>query len=136
MNNHLSAIAEIAGESTALLTATERQIFEFVLESWPVGPLEVAVHFRHEVSSPESKKRASTKFSYYLKKLVEKRLLFSKRMGNSLVVWPVEVEKYRAFHSILNSNSSQGKINPNSKMNSNSDPENFNLIISDPKGVV
>ena len=134
MNDSFSAIADSSLESTVLLGETERRVFEFVLESWPVGPLEVAVHFRHEVSSPESKKRASTKFSYYLKKLVEKRLLFSKRMGNSLVVWPVEVEKYRAFHSILNANSSQGHLEQNK--NKNLENSNFIFNSSDPKGVV
>ncbi|MFH0955092.1 MAG: hypothetical protein V1777_03225 [Candidatus Micrarchaeota archaeon] len=134
MKDSFSAIAESSGDSAVLLSETERRVFEFVLESWPVGPLEVAVHFRHDISTCESKKRASTKFSYYLKKLVEKRLLFSKRMGNSLVVWPVEVEKYRAFHSILNSSPrSQPRQNPD---NSGSNPENFSPVISDPKGVV
>lgn len=134
MKDSFSAIAESSGESAVLLGETEKRVFEFVLESWPVGPLEVALHFRHDVSTAESKKRASTKFSYYLKKLVEKRLLFSKRMGNSLVVWPVEVEKYRAFHSILNSSPrSQFKQNSN---NADSNSETVNLIISDPKGVV
>ena len=36
-----------------------------------------------------------------MKKLTEKKLLLSKRAGNSIIVWPVMVEKYRAIHDIL-----------------------------------
>jgi predicted transcriptional regulator len=53
------------------------------------------------LSSRELKKRASTKYAYYLQKLVEKQLVLSKRVGNALVVWPVHAEKYRTIHEIL-----------------------------------
>lgn len=90
-------------DKIVVLSVLEARIVAFVLESWPVSALDVAAHLQVDVSSFEAKKRASAKFSYYLQKLVDKRLLLSKRMGNSLVVWPLEVEKYRAVHAILNS---------------------------------
>ena len=83
------------------LSAQEIRIFEFVLEHWPTVPLEVAESFQEDLSDREKKRRASTKYSYYLKKLVEKQLLVSKKAGNSLVVWPLVVEKYRTIHGIL-----------------------------------
>lgn len=83
------------------LSAIEEKIFLLVLEQWPTSALEVAEHFGEIADSREKKKQLSTKYSYYLKKLVEKRVLFSKRAGNSLIVWPVRVEKYRTIHSIL-----------------------------------
>lgn len=79
----------------------ESKVLAFVRSSWPVSPLHVAEHFHADLSSLESKKRASARFAYYLLKLVEKQLLLSKRSGHSLIVWPLEVEKFRAFHSLL-----------------------------------
>ncbi len=87
------------------LSTKESEIYEFVLETWPTSAIEVAGHFKEELGSRESKKKASTKYAYYLKKLVEKRLLLSKRMGNALVVWPMKAERLRAVHAIL-----EGKV--------------------------
>jgi hypothetical protein len=84
-----------------LLSSLESEILLFVSDSWPSSALEVAEHFHADLSSPEAVKRASAKFSYYLQKLVSKQLLLSKRIGNALVVWPLQVEKYRAIHQIL-----------------------------------
>ena len=80
----------------------EKEIFEIVLQNWPVSALEIAEHLSEEISQ-DSKKKLSTKYSYYLKKLVDKRLLLSKRVGNALIVWPVQAEKYRAIDHILRS---------------------------------
>ncbi|MCR4336057.1 MAG: hypothetical protein NUV57_06015 [archaeon] len=84
------------------LSVKEKQVLELVREYWPVSALEIAEHFNENISSREYKKRHSTNYSYYLKKLISKRLILSKRMGNSLIVWPLEVEAYRAIHSIIN----------------------------------
>ena len=83
------------------LSEMEFKIYSFVLESWPSSAIEVAEHFSEDLESREAKKKASTKYSYYLKKLVSKRLLFSKRIGNALVVWPMKAEKLRAVHAIF-----------------------------------
>jgi predicted transcriptional regulator len=83
------------------LSDFERELFEFILEKWPTSALEVAESFNEDISDREKKKRMSTKYAYYLKKLVEKRLIMSKKAGNSLIVWPVIVEKYRVVHEIL-----------------------------------
>ena len=81
----------------------EKEIFDLIAKTWPTTPLEIAAHFKEDLSSRELKKRASTKYAYYLKKLVEKRLVLSKRAGNGMIVWPLRVEKYRTIHSILES---------------------------------
>ena len=83
------------------LSDFERNIFEFVLEKWPTNPLEIAENFNEDLSSREKKKRISTKYAYYLKKLVFKKLILSKKAGNSIIVWPIIVEKYRVIHDIL-----------------------------------
>ncbi|MDD3083508.1 MAG: hypothetical protein PHP82_00610 [Candidatus ainarchaeum sp.] len=98
MFNKYSELPDLTG-----LNDFEREIFEFVLENWPTTPLEIAVNFNEDISSNEKKKRISTKYAYYLKKLVEKRLVLIKKAGNSIIVWPIIVEKYRVIHEILKS---------------------------------
>lgn len=88
-------------ELSLSLTAKEREIFNLVLENWPTSALEIAEHFGENISTREQKKQASTKYVYYLKKLVEKQLVLSKRFGNALIVWPVRAEKLRTIHKIL-----------------------------------
>lgn len=92
-----------SGYPESVLSVLESKILAFVLESWPTTPVHVAEHFHADLSSFEARKRASARFSYYLQKLVEKRLLLSKRVGLALVVWPLQVEKYRAMHAFLKS---------------------------------
>ena len=83
------------------LSDFEREIFEFVLEKWPTSALEIAENFNENLGDRKKKKRISTKYTYYLKKLVEKRLILCKKAGNSLIVWPLVVEKYRVIHEIF-----------------------------------
>lgn len=82
----------------------EAVILEIIKEYWPISALEIAEHMKENTKSREDKRKASTKYSYYLKRLIEKHLLLSKKAGNSLIVWPVEVEKYRTIHQILKGN--------------------------------
>lgn len=83
------------------LSGVEEAVLGVVLESWPASALDVAHHFREDLSTREAKRKASTKYSYYLQKLMEKRLVLGKRVGNAIVVWPLVVEKYRTIHNIL-----------------------------------
>lgn len=102
---HKSGLPDLHNDfaSATGLSQMEREIFSLVLENWPTSALELAEHFDEDLSTRELRKKASTKYSYYLKKLVEKQLLLSKRVGNALVVWPVRAEKLRTIHNILES---------------------------------
>ncbi|MDO8627499.1 MAG: hypothetical protein Q7K42_03470 [Candidatus Diapherotrites archaeon] len=79
----------------------ERKLYDFICQNWPTYTLEIAEHFGEPIKTREEKKRASAKFTYYLKKLIEKHLIFVKKSGHGLIVWPVLVEKYRVIHDIL-----------------------------------
>ena len=87
------------------LSEKEQKILEIVKDNWPISALEVAEHFKEDISSREHRKKHSTNYTYYLKKLVGKRLVLSKRVGNALIVWPLEVEAYRAIHRIVTGDS-------------------------------
>lgn len=101
-----SALPELKPE----LSDFERAIFRFVLESWPVSSLEIAEHFGEVCESREERKKLSTRYTYYLKKLVSKQVLVSKRIGNALVVWPLQAEKLRTIHHILREDYEEGEI--------------------------
>ncbi len=79
----------------------ELEILQVVRDHWPISALEVAEHLRHPHGDRAARRRLSARYSYYLKKLVSRRLVLSKRVGHALIVWPLEVEKYRTIHSIL-----------------------------------
>jgi len=83
------------------LNEFEREIYDFVLEFWQATALEIAAHFNEKLDTLEDKKRMNSKYNYYLKKIVAKELLISKKAGNTLIVWPIIVEKYRVVHEIL-----------------------------------
>ena len=87
------------------LSDKEQKILEIVKDNWPISAIEIAEHFNENLSSREHKKKHSTNYTYYLKKLVGKRLVLSKRVGNALIVWPLEVEAYRAIHKIITGDS-------------------------------
>ncbi len=88
-------------EKTLLLSDFEKKLFEVIIEHWPISALELAEHFHEPALSREDKKRVSTRYCYYMKKLAFKRLVLGKRVGNSFIVWPLVVEKYRTIHNIL-----------------------------------
>jgi len=96
MKSKNSALPDLMG-----LPPLEKHIYEYILTNWPTTPLELAENFNEAVSTRVEKKRASTKYAYYLKKLLQKKLIVSKRAGNSIIVWPLVVEKYRTIHDIL-----------------------------------
>lgn len=96
MKPKMPALPELMG-----ISELEKKIYFFVLDNWPATPLEIAMQLNEDVTNREKKKRASTKYAYYVKKLVEKKLLLSKKAGNSIIVWPLVVEKYRTIHNIL-----------------------------------
>jgi len=79
----------------------EKKVYLTVLEKWPTTAVEIASNLNEDVKNRESQKRASTKYIYYLKKLIERKLIVSKKSGNTLIVWPLLVEKYRTIHDIL-----------------------------------
>jgi len=87
------------------LSEKEQKILEIVKDNWPISAIEIAEHFNEDLSSREHKKKHSTNYTYYLKKLVDKRLVLSKRVGNALIVWPLEAEAYRAIHRIVTGDS-------------------------------
>jgi len=88
-------------DDLSLLSDKEREIYDLILQDWPISALGIAEHYDEVPEHREGKRRLSTKYSYYIKKLINKRLILSKKAGNATIVWPVSVEKYRAAYTLL-----------------------------------
>ncbi len=79
----------------------ESKLFSLIKVHWPVTSIELAMLLNTDLDSRKARKRAYSKYSYYLNKMVSNKILLSKKSGKTLIVWPLEVEKYRIIHSII-----------------------------------
>jgi hypothetical protein len=91
----------VMSDKTKDLGHHENRVYSVIEEYWPTSPLEIAHHLGEIARTREEKRRISTKYSYYIKKLSHKGLVVSKMSGNATIVWPVVAEKYREIHRIL-----------------------------------
>lgn len=97
----IKSVLTESNQNSTDLPEIEAKIYSIVREYWPSSALEIADHLGEDINTREKQKRVSGRYTYYLKKLVDKGLLMSKPAGNALIVWPLVVEKYRAIHQIL-----------------------------------
>lgn len=102
------------------LDSNEKKIYAFILDHWPTTPIEIAMEFKEKTESREEKKRASTKYSYHIRKLLKKKLIVIKKAGNSTIIWPIVVEKYRTIHHILKNHEVEHLITINNLKRGNS----------------
>jgi predicted transcriptional regulator len=72
-------------------------ILEVIKKRWPVNPLEVA----RELGDDGEMKALSARYLYHFRKLKKLELIDMKKIGNSHVAWPIEMEKIRVVHDLL-----------------------------------
>jgi hypothetical protein len=73
------------------------KVFRVIHSKWPVNPNEVA-----EIMGDNGKaKTLSAKYLYHFKKLAKKELIHMKKVGNTYIAWPAEIEKLRVIHELL-----------------------------------
>jgi len=75
---------------------TTKRVFESICKKWPANPLEVATHFKAEGDV----KTLSARYLYHFRKLSESGLIRMKKIGNTYVAWPVDIEKLRVIHQM------------------------------------
>ncbi|OGI14439.1 hypothetical protein A3K63_04835 [Candidatus Micrarchaeota archaeon RBG_16_49_10] len=71
-----------------------RKVFESICSKWPANPLEVASSLDEEGDV----KTLSAKYLYHFRKLSESGLIRMKKIGNTYVAWPTDIEKLRMIH--------------------------------------
>ncbi len=73
------------------------RIFDTICSRWPTNPLEVA----REHGDRGKTKSLSAKYLYHFNKLERAHMIKMKKIGNSYVAWPVDMEKLRVLHEML-----------------------------------
>ena len=79
------------------LNKTALNVFDAIHTQWPTNPLEVA---RELGEKGRNIKSISAKYLYHFKKLRDAEFIHLKRLGNTYVAWPVDIEKIRVLVSL------------------------------------
>lgn len=72
-------------------------VFKIICDKWPTNPLEIA----KELGDKGKIKSLSAKYLYHLRKLEKAKLIRMKRIGNTYIAWPIDMEKIRMAHDLL-----------------------------------
>ena len=97
----LSGMSEELKQRESQLEGIEKQVYELLKQRWPSHALEVAAYLNEDVSTRDQRRKASSKYMYYLRKLVKKELVLSKKVGHASIFWPLRIEKWRTIIDIL-----------------------------------
>jgi hypothetical protein len=95
-NNILPSEVEIFGNKKDL-NDFNLKILELINEKWPANPLEIAKEFNESGKI----KSLSAKYLYHFRKLNKTGLIAMKRIGNTYVAWPKDIEKLRVLHEMM-----------------------------------
>ena len=79
------------------VSGSTTKVFQIIHSKWPINPLEVAEH----LGDNGKVKTLSAKYLYHFKKLAKKELIQMKKVGNTYIAWPAEIEKLRVIHELL-----------------------------------
>jgi len=71
------------------------RVFEAIKDSWPTNPLDIARSLGEHTDGNE--KTLSSRYLYHFRKLERLGLIGVKKLGNTYVAWPADIEKLRAF---------------------------------------
>ena len=84
-------------KKTGKLSGVSARVFQAINTKWPINTLEAA-----EILEDDGKaKTLSAKYVYHFKKLNEKGLIRMKKMGNTYVAWPSDIEKLRVINELI-----------------------------------
>jgi hypothetical protein len=84
-------------EKLKRLSASTSRVYEAIKANWPANPLEVAEF----LNDKGNQKSLSAKYIYHFKKLKKAGLIMVKKVGNTYIAWPVEIEKLRLANEML-----------------------------------
>ena len=73
------------------------KVFKTICDKWPTNPLEVAKGHNDNGKV----KSLSAKYLYHFKKLEKAELVYMKKIGNTYIAWPADMEKLRVIHELL-----------------------------------
>jgi hypothetical protein len=79
------------------------EIMAVIEENWPISVTEIARKMGiFKKGMDERKRKASIgKIGYHVKKLKEDERLMTKKIGQTLIIWPTDIEKLRVLHEMM-----------------------------------
>jgi predicted transcriptional regulator len=82
---------------------TRDEIMNIVEKEWPVSVTEIAEHLGIFKRGMNEKKRKAAigRIGYHVKKLKEQEKIRTKIIGQTVIIWPVDIEKLRVLHEML-----------------------------------
>uniref|UniRef100_A0A7C3SR57 ArsR family transcriptional regulator n=1 Tax=Dictyoglomus turgidum TaxID=513050 RepID=A0A7C3SR57_9BACT len=79
------------------ISSITAKVFDIIHSRWPTNPLEVA----SILGDKGKEKTLSAKYLYHFRKLKKMGLIDIKKVGNTYIAWPTEIEKLRVIHELL-----------------------------------
>jgi len=83
------------------------RVLEAITSKWPANPLEVASELGENSNAggkkakTNSSKALSSRYLYHFRKLHGLGLIDMKKLGNTYVAWPMDMERLRVLHEML-----------------------------------
>ena len=79
------------------------KIMEVIEKEWPVSITEIARHLGLYKKSMDERKRKSAvaKVVYHVRKLEGGERVRTKKIGQTIVIWPLDIEKLRLIHEMI-----------------------------------
>lgn len=74
-----------------------QQIFDIIHEHWPIHPSDIVEHLGRE----RDDKSALLLAKYHIDQLARQGKIKTKKIGQSVVTWPQEIEKLRVVHDLM-----------------------------------
>jgi hypothetical protein len=84
-------------EKVKKLSKSTSLVLEALSANWPANPLEVA----RALQDTGEEKSLSAKYLYHFKKLDKMKMIRMKKVGNTYIAWPTEVERLRVLKDVL-----------------------------------
>jgi hypothetical protein len=79
------------------------EIMAVIEEDWPISVTEIAKKLGIFKKGMDEKKRKASigKIGYHVKKLKEDERLMTKKIGQTVIIWPADIEKLRVLHEMM-----------------------------------
>jgi hypothetical protein len=95
MKRHLDWLTD--DEKEKRLSAATSRVLNAIKATWPTNPIEVA----NFLNDKGSEKSLSAKYIYHFRKLQKVGLIRMKKIGNTYIAWPNEIEKLRVIKEMV-----------------------------------
>ena len=78
-------------------------IMKIIEDNWPVSATEIARRIGIFKNGMDEKKRKASigKIIYHVKKLEGMEKIRTKRIGQTVIIWPNDIEKLRVLHELI-----------------------------------